>query len=219
MKNYKTILQEAVTETTINKSKFIGYSKPVRDEAEALQFIELIRKRHWDASHNVPVYLIGENYSIQRYSDDGEPSGTAGVPILEMLKKEGVTNLCIVITRYFGGVKLGTGGLVRAYTDSAKEVLTASQIVDKKVKVLLKCLSSYHLHGKIQNYILTNDDIILNDVTFLEAVTTTIYVDPDHEATVIENLINLTAGNIEIERVDELYLMICDGKVLEDLVI
>ena len=219
MKNYKTILQEAVTEITINKSKFIGYSKPVEDEAEAIQFIEQIKKKHWDASHNVPVYLIGENYAVQRYSDDGEPSGTAGVPILEMLKKEGVTNLCVVITRYFGGIKLGTGGLVRAYTDSAKEVLTASQIVDKKVKVLLRCLASYHLHGKIQNFILTNDDIILNDVTFLEMVTITIYVDPEHEPRVIEDLINLTAGNIEIEREGELYLMIHEGKVLEEHVI
>lgn len=214
MKNYKTILEEAITETTISKSKFIGYSKPVKDETEAIQFVEQIRKKHWDASHNVPVYLIGDNYEVQRYSDDGEPSGTAGVPILEMLKKEGVTNLCIVITRYFGGIKLGTGGLVRAYTESAKEVLIASQIVDKRVKVLLKCLSSYHLHGKIQNYILTCDEIILNDVTFLEAVTTTIFVEPDHETSVIEALVNLTAGNIEIERVDELYLTIHDGKVL-----
>ncbi len=216
MKNYKTIFKEAIHEISIQKSRFIGYSKPVQDEAEAIQFIEQIKKKHWDATHNVPVYLIGENYSIQRYSDDGEPSGTAGIPILEMLKKEGVTNLCIVVTRYFGGVKLGTGGLVRAYTESAKEVLFASQVVDKMVKVLLKCKISYHLHGKIQNYILNNPDIILKETQFLDAVTLQIYVNPETEMHEIDGLVNLTSGNIEVERSGEFYLTIHEGVVLED---
>lgn len=214
MKNFKTIYLEAVSETVINKSRFIAYSKPVLDEIDAIQFIEQIKKKHWDATHNVPVYLLGENYSTQRYSDDGEPSGTAGVPILEMLKKEGVTNLCIVVTRYFGGVKLGTGGLVRAYTESAKEVLLASKIVDKKVKQLLKCNVDYHMHGKIQNFILNQEDIILKDTIFTDDVTILIYVDAIDEERNKESLVNLTSGNISIQNEGEFYLTIHEGNVI-----
>jgi uncharacterized protein, YigZ family len=214
MKNFKTIYLEAVSETVINKSRFIAYSKPVLDEIDAIQFIEQIKKKHWDATHNVPVYLLGENYSTQRYSDDGEPSGTAGVPILEMLKKEGVTNLCIVVTRYFGGVKLGTGGLVRAYTESAKEVLFASKIVDKKVKQLLKCNVDYHMHGKIQNFILNQEDIILKDTIFTDDVTILIYVDAIDEERNKESLVNLTSGNISIQNEGEFYLTIHEGNVI-----
>jgi len=214
MKNFKTIYLEAVSETVINKSRFIAYSKPVQDEDDAIQFIEQIKKKNWDATHNVPVYVLGDNYSTQRYSDDGEPSGTAGVPILEMLKKEGLTNLCIVVTRYFGGVKLGTGGLVRAYTESAKEVLLASKIVDKKVKQLIKCNVDYQMHGKIQNFILNQEDIILKDTIFTDEVTILFYVDALNEERNIEALVNLTSGNISIQNEGEFYLTIHEGNVI-----
>jgi len=126
--NYRTIHEYGVHEIIINKSRFIGYAKPVESEEDAIKFIEEIKFKHKDATHNVLAYVIGQNNNIQRYSDDGEPSGTAGIPILEVLKKENLRNVVVVVTRYYGGVKLGTGGLVRAYIKGAKIALEASKI-------------------------------------------------------------------------------------------
>ncbi|GKT37685.1 Impact family like protein, partial [Aduncisulcus paluster] len=151
--SYKTIFDYGEAEDIINKSRFIGYAKPVETEEEAVAFVEEIKKKHKDATHNVPVYLVGEKFEIQRYSDDGEPSGTAGVPVLSMLKNEGITNLALVITRYFGGIKLGTGGLVRAYTHAAKIAVEAARVVEKKVYRELHVVLDYTLHGKFQNFL------------------------------------------------------------------
>ena len=118
---YTTLAREAEAEIMEKRSRFIATVKPVETEAEALAFLEGLRKTYWDATHNVYAYILEEN-NIMRYSDDGEPSGTAGLPVLDMLKKEGLTNLIVVVTRYFGGILLGTGGLVHAYSKSAKAV-------------------------------------------------------------------------------------------------
>src|SRR5699024_4890875 len=118
-------------EIIINKSRFIGYASPVESEKSAQEFIDTIKQKHKDATHNVFAYIIGQNKNIQRYSDDGEPSGTAGIPILEMMKKEDLTDTVIVVTRYFGGIKLGAGGLVRAYIKGAKCGLESANIVEK----------------------------------------------------------------------------------------
>ena len=133
MKAYKTLLQEASDEVIINKSRFIGYAAPVKTVEEALSFLDRIRTKHKDATHNCYAYIIGSNMGIMRYSDDGEPGGTAGLPIIEVLKARGVTNCCVVVTRYFGGTLLGTGGLVRAYQSSASEVVNASNLVEVKL--------------------------------------------------------------------------------------
>ena len=125
---YKTVAGEATAEQTIEKSRFITYVKPVSSREEADAFVKEIKARHKDATHNVPAMVIGDKMQIQWASDDGEPSGTSGAPIVQMLVGEEITNVCLVVTRYFGGIKLGTGGLVRAYTSSAKLGIEAAGI-------------------------------------------------------------------------------------------
>ena len=129
LKPYRTLLKAASDEFIVNKSRFIGYGQPCETEEEALAFLSDIRARHKDASHNCYAYIIGPNMGVMRYSDDGEPGGTAGMPIIEVLKARSVTNCAVVVTRYFGGVLLGTGGLVRAYTQSTQAGIDAAQLV------------------------------------------------------------------------------------------
>jgi len=148
---YRTITNFGQDEIIIEKSTFIGYAKPVTNEEEALAFIQEIKKKHRDATHNVPAYVLGENNEIQRCNDDGEPSGTAGVPVLEVLKKEDVRNVAVVVTRYFGGIKLGTGGLVRAYTKGAKIALEAAGIVRQVLYQVMSLSIEYTLLGTVQN--------------------------------------------------------------------
>lgn len=214
MKPYKTILNESEFELYIQKSRFIGYAKPVDNEEAAAQFIERIKKKHHNATHNVPVYLLGDNMSIQRYSDDGEPSGTAGVPILEMLKREGITNLCIVVTRYFGGIKLGTGGLVRAYTEAAQRVIEEAKVVDKAVYKKMTLKLSYHLHGKVQNALLLMDNVVLEATNFSDLVEVVMYVMEGEQDQISDKLIDLTSGNIEIEMMDSAYLTLFKGTLI-----
>jgi uncharacterized YigZ family protein len=130
MVNYKTVDKEAMAEQVIEKSRFIGYIKPVETREEAEDFIRKIKSMHKGATHNVPAYVIGDKAQIQWASDDGEPSGTSGAPMLHMLTGEGITNVVIVVTRYFGGIKLGTGGLVRAYTGTARLTLEAAGLCE-----------------------------------------------------------------------------------------
>ena len=128
MREYKTVELESCDYFVEKKSKFIGYAKPVSTQDEAVEFINSIKSKHWDATHNVYAYVLREN-NTQRYSDDGEPSGTAGVPVLDVILKENVTDVCIVATRYFGGTLLGAGGLVRAYSHTSKIALDAAHII------------------------------------------------------------------------------------------
>lgn len=211
---YKTVLHEADDQTIIEKSKFIGYIKPVSTEEEAVAFVEKIKKSHWDATHNVPVYVIGEKYEVQRYSDDGEPSGTAGVPVLDMLKKENITNVCIVMTRYFGGIKLGTGGLVRAYTQTAKIALDAGVVVTKALYRALKCDVAYHYHGKLINVLEPETLVIIHHTDYTEKVTLSLYVAPEKEKWVIDKFVELTFGSVDIKEEDSVYLTLKDGKVM-----
>lgn len=120
MNSYRTIYEYGCDEFTEERSRFIGYAKPINSEEEAVEFVDEIKKKHKDATHNVWAYTVGPTMNIQRYSDDGEPQGTAGIPALEVIKKEDLRDVVVVITRYFGGIKLGAGGLVRAYTRGAK---------------------------------------------------------------------------------------------------
>ncbi len=214
MKPYKTILNESEIEISIQKSKFIGYAMPVENEDEANLFIERIKKKHYNATHNVPVYLLGDDMSTQRYSDDGEPSGTAGVPVLEMLKREGITNLCIVVTRYFGGIKLGTGGLVRAYTEAAQKVIEQAKIVDKAVYRKIELTLAYHMHGKIQNALMLMDHVVLEDTQFSDQVTMSLYVVEGEQENLSEKLIDLTSNQIEINILNSKYLTLYEGKLV-----
>ena len=127
--DYKTLRQAASDEFIVNKSRFIGWAAPCETEEEALAFLRSIREQHKDATHNCYAYVIGQNAGIMRYSDDGEPGGTAGLPMMEVIKVRGVVNCCVVVTRYFGGVLLGAGGLVRAYSHGCALALNAAQVV------------------------------------------------------------------------------------------
>lgn len=148
MAEYTTIAAEAADEFVERRSRFIGAVRPVTTEEEALAFINEKRAAHWDASHNVYAYLLREG-QIQRYSDDGEPQGTAGVPVLEVLRKEGLTDIAVVVTRYFGGVLLGAGGLVRAYSHGAKLAVEAAQRLTMCECTELETECGYELYGKV----------------------------------------------------------------------
>ena len=140
---YRTIKEYGEDEVIINKSRFIGYSSPINSEEEAIDFINLIKSKHKDATHNVYAYVFGEESNIQRFNDDGEPSGTAGIPVLEVIKKEDLRNIVVVVTRYFGGVKLGGGGLIRAYTKGAKLGIDSGIIVDMTLHIKIKISIPY----------------------------------------------------------------------------
>lgn len=151
MKLYSTVRQAADAEQIIEKSRFIAYVSPAETREEAEEFIASIRKKHKDATHNVPAMVLGDKMQIQWGSDDGEPQGTSGAPIVQMLVAQGITNVVIVVTRYFGGIKLGTGGLVRAYTSSAKLGLEAAGICDVCKRNVMTYALDYTYLAKLQN--------------------------------------------------------------------
>lgn len=160
MENYKTVREYASCEIVEKKSRFIGYVSPVSTEKEALEFISKISKKHWDATHNVYAYKINSQ-NVSRCSDDGEPAKTAGAPILDVIEKEELTDLCVVVTRYFGGTLLGTGGLVKAYSKAGKDVINLSGVVTKQLSVKFVISIPYHLLGKYENEFKNHDVIIL----------------------------------------------------------
>lgn len=212
-RQYKTLYEYSEEEEIIQKSRFIAYATPVKTEQEAIEFIDKIKQQHKMATHNVPVYVLGDNYQIQRYSDDGEPSGTAGLPILEMIKKEDIKDMAIVVTRYFGGTKLGTGGLVRAYTSSAKLAIKKAKVVNKILHDLVQIKIEYTLLGKIQNELM-NNNYIIKDTVFNEKVSLYIYstIDKTQELTVL--IKNITSGKTDVVLEDTVYLDEIDGKIL-----
>ncbi|WP_077307498.1 YigZ family protein [Terribacillus halophilus] len=148
---YFTVKTEGAHEIVIQKSRFIGHVKRVETEEEAIAFVQKIKKEHKDATHNCSAYMIGEHDLIQKASDDGEPSGTAGVPILEVLKKKGLKDTAVVVTRYFGGIKLGAGGLIRAYSGSASQSIDTIGVVERQLMQLAEIHIDYTLLGKVEN--------------------------------------------------------------------
>ena len=212
--NYRTVFTYGEDESIIKKSRFIGYALPIDSEEEALKFIDEIKSKDRDATHNVYAYVVGENSNIQRFSDDGEPSGTAGIPVLEIIKKEDLRNVVVVVTRYFGGIKLGGGGLIRAYTKSAKIGLEAAKIIDMVVHKKLKIRLDYSLYGKIENYLLVNEYTV-DDTTFDTSINITICVDNEEVEEFIKTITNLTSGGAEIEELELLHLPTLDGKRLK----
>lgn len=213
METYRTIHDYGSDEVTIEKSLFIGYAKPVETEEEARSFIDEIRAKHKDATHNVWAYVIGQNMNIQRYSDDREPQGTAGIPTLEVIKKEGLCNVVVVATRYFGGIKLGAGGLVRAYTKTAKIGLEAGQIVEKMPFVEVSVGLDYTLLGKAQNE-LANRDYHVKDIEYTDSVNIIINCDQERVEDLKALFTELTSGQAEIEEKGEFYISVKDGKIL-----
>lgn len=211
--NYFSVLDYSEAEQVVEKSRFITYTKPVYDENEAAEFIARIKKLNYDASHNVSAYVIGESSDIKRYSDDGEPSGTAGMPMLDVMLKKGITNTCVVITRYFGGIKLGTGGLVRAYTESTKMGLETSKIVEYREMRCYSITCTYDLAPKIQ-YRLKGSDVIIKDTEYLEKVRFLVYVKED-EMKILDELIDITSSLIYIEEKDNVFVRFCDDRIID----
>ncbi len=176
---YKTIRKEASDEFEEKKSTFIGHVKRVSSEEEAREFINKIKTLHREARHNVYAYVIGENQGIQRYSDDGEPQGTGGIPILEVIKKSGITDTVIVVTRYFGGILLGAGGLTRAYIKGASIAVKAGGIVDKVHASELKVDIQYDLLGKIQ-YEAEEKGWFIKDIDYSDMVSLTFIAEENY---------------------------------------
>lgn len=174
--SYKTIIGCYEEEIVVEKSRFIAQVTGVHSETEAQIFIESIRKKHYNARHNVPVYRIGEDGGIQKFSDDGEPAGTAGLPIFDYIRNEGISDVCMVVTRYFGGIKLGTGGLVRAYTQSAKQVMAKVQIetIEDYAKVVYQI--DYSQTG-FMTHLIENNAVYLLETLYGEMVTMRIVID------------------------------------------
>lgn len=190
---YRTVLKEAKTEQIIDRSRFIGYVKPVETRAAAEEFIQEIRTKHRTATHNVPAYVIGEKFEFQWASDDGEPQGTSGAPIVQMLVKEGITNVVLVITRYFGGIKLGTGGLVRAYTGTAKLALEEGGLCAVKEMDILKFKLDYTYYGKLQN-LAENGEFQVRNTSYEDVVYAELAIEPERSPAIKDMILNFTVG-------------------------
>ena len=197
MKAYRTLGQRASAEFVEKKSRFIGHACPVETEEEAMAFLESIRRDHRDATHNCYAYTVGQNMGIMRYSDDGEPGGTAGLPMMDVLKKRDVRNCCVVVTRYFGGVLLGAGGLVRAYTHGTAIALDAARVVVMEPSRHLLCEVAYPMWDRVQHW-LKDQPVQVLSTEFTTAVTFTLAVRERDEAEVEAGLIRLTDSRVEI---------------------
>ena len=201
--NYLTISENAKASFIEKRSEFIGYISPVKTNDEAVAFINSIKAEHRKAKHNVYAYILRED-NISRYSDDGEPQGTAGVPVLDVLKKRGLTDVCVVVTRYFGGILLGGGGLVRAYSHAASLACDAAHIMDMCLCHRLKITAAYGTYGKI-SYLLPNYDTITVDSDFGSDVTLEILVLSEKLDALKKELTEVTNGTAEIEDMGELF--------------
>ncbi|PGM59078.1 YigZ family protein [Bacillus sp. AFS053548] len=195
--NYFTVCGFGSHEIEIEKSKFICYINEAKTEVDAQRFISEIKKKHFDASHNCSAYLIGENDEIQKANDDGEPSGTAGVPMLEVLKKRGLKDTVVVVTRYFGGKKLGAGGLIRAYGQSVSEGLNSVGIVERSLVKVLNVKINYKLLGKVE-FALRNSHYHLENVNHMEEVSFELWIKVDEVDSFKNWMIELTNGSCHI---------------------
>lgn len=179
------------------KSEFIGYAKRVENEEEAKAFVAEIKDKHKQARHNCWAYIIGENMGLQRYSDDGEPQGTAGIPILEVMKKSGITDCAIVVTRYFGGILLGAGGLTRAYTKGASIALKAGGVVEKVKGGKVSIVIDYDMLGKVQ-YLCGQNNWHIEDTEYSDKVIIHILAEDSIKELIEKEVINSTNGKAEI---------------------
>ena len=201
--DYKTVRNEACNEFTEKRSRFIGYCKPVTTEQEATDFINEKRSKHWDARHNVYAYSLREG-NIKRYSDDGEPSGTAGMPVLDVILKNEVYDVCIVVTRYFGGVLLGTGGLVRAYSQAAKLALEAGGVVVMENCAVCSLECTYNQYGKVSSLVQELSSG-LDGTEYGSGVVLKFHIKPDMLPALQKKLADATAGEVQIQTENEDY--------------
>ena len=199
MSKYITVKMRAEDSFEEKKSEFIGYVKRVESEEEAKEFVAEIKSMHKQARHNCFAYVIGKNMGIQRYSDDGEPQGTAGIPILEVMKKQGITDCAVVVTRYFGGILLGTGGLTRAYTKGAVIAIEAARIVEKVDGTRVAIEIEYDLYGKIQ-YICGQNNWHIEDTEFTDGVKIYVLVEDSNLETLENEITEVTSAKAKISK-------------------
>lgn len=203
---YKTVSKEATAELIEKKSRFITTVRPIKTEAQALELIAGLRTKYYDATHNVYAYMLGEN-NICRYSDDGEPTGTAGVPTLEVIKKEELTDVVVVVTRYFGGIMLGAGGLVRAYGKAARLGISKAEPVIMQSCDLYNITCDYTLLGRLL-YILSEGGFIVEDTVYTDEVTISVCVKPEDTANLINSVNDISGGQAIIEKKGQKYIAV-----------
>lgn len=202
--SYKTVYTGGIGEIVEKKSRFIATIVPVKTEEEALSFIEQMKKKYWDARHNCSAFVIGSKNELTRCSDDGEPSGTAGRPMLEVLLGQEVTNLAVVVTRYFGGVLLGTGGLVRAYTKAVQEGLANSTIATLAYGTLMKIETDYNGIGKLQ-HILGKASVPILTSEYTDIVTLQVFLLQEQKESILKEMTEVTAGKCKFEEIENRY--------------
>lgn len=205
-KDYKTVLENASNEFVEKRSRFIGYCKPVKTEQEAIDFINEKRSEHWNATHNVYAYSLREG-NIKRYSDDGEPSGTAGMPVLDVIVKNEIFDVVVVVTRYFGGVLLGTGGLVRAYSHGSKIALEAAKPVIMQNCLVCEARCAYNQYGKVSSLII-GVGAAIDDTVYESDVLVKFHIKPDLLGTLNKKLADATSGEVTVEQKDEQYFAV-----------
>ena len=201
MKEYKTVEFESSDEFIEKKSRFIGYVKPVKTQEEAVSFINDIKSKHWDATHNVYAYVLKEN-NIQRYSDDGEPSGTAGVPVLDVILKNGLVDVCVVVTRYFGGTLLGAGGLVRAYSHGSKIAVEAGGIITMAPCSVLTVSVNYSFYDSL-NILLSDYGANIENTEFTDKITVTFSLKQEKVTALNDKLIDQSNGQYSLKTIGE----------------
>ncbi len=212
LESYKTLLEGGTAEIVEKKSRFIATVRLVESEEEALTFIEEMKKKYWDARHNCYVYSVGMNREYTRCSDDGEPSGTAGRPMLDVILGEDIYNVAVVVTRYFGGILLGTGGLVRAYSKAVQEGLKNSRIIQKKYGISLEVTTDYTGIGKIQ-YIAGERKLPVLDSEYTDKVVMKLLVPADETEAVRKAITEGTNGRARMQKEKDLYFAVLDGEV------
>lgn len=209
----RTVYQGGVGEIVEKKSRFIATVRLVESEEEALTVLEAARKKYWDATHNCFAYVIGERRETVRCSDDGEPSGTAGRPMLDVLLGEEITNVIVIVTRYFGGTLLGTGGLVRAYSRAVQEGLAHSRLIEKMYGVRMEIQSDYTGIGKIQ-YLLASSQIPVLDTRYTDQVVTEVLVPKGQADRIRAEITEGTNGRAKMRETEELYFAVLDGEII-----
>lgn len=200
-------------EITEKKSRFIATVRPVESEEEAVSFINETKKKYWDARHNCSAFVIGKRQELTRCSDDGEPAGTAGRPMLDVLLKENIHNAAVVVTRYFGGVLLGTGGLVRAYQQATKAGLSASEIIEKKDGAVLFIRTDYTGIGRLQ-YLFAQEKLTVMDIAYEADVLVKAVIPENDKKRIEKTIIEQTNGTAKLEWGDEVTFAEYDGGVL-----
>ena len=209
----KTVYPGGEAEIVEKKSRFIATVRPVSSEEEAVAFIAEMKKKYWDARHNCSAFVIGKRQELTRCSDDGEPAGTAGRPMLDVLLKENIHNAAVVVTRYFGGVLLGTGGLVRAYQQATKAGLSASEIIEKKDGAVLFIRTDYTGIGRLQ-YLFAQEKITVMDTAYEADVLVKAVIPENDKKRIEKTIIEQTNGTAKLEWGDEVTFAEYDGEVL-----